>query len=82
MKVYIDMVNENLLKPLKGGEYELREGATVADLIHMAIKKHGAPADSRVWDYALYLLDQRPVLPQTTLYQGARLKILWKVFGG
>jgi len=67
---------------LRDGAYELPDGATVATLMETAQREAGLELTEQQKSDFVYIFDNSPATHGTKLFDGGKLRVMYKLLGG
>ena len=82
MVIEVKFNSSELAGKLRDGAYELPEGSTVTDLMDAAQREAGFDMPDELSGNLVFLYDNRHAGPDTALFGGGKLRVLFKILGG
>ena len=82
MTIFVRFTNGEICDRLRGGVYELPDGATVATLMAAAQSEAGLELSDRQTDSLVFVFDNSPATGDTALRDGGKLRVMNKILGG
>ena len=81
MKINAKFLCREVVGQARNGEYEIPDGADIAEFMRIAAEENGTFVKNYP-DFAIYVVNNAPAVPETVLHEGDRLMALMRIYGG
>lgn len=82
MKVTVKYSVRELVGDMRDGEYELPDGMTIDGLISTSQQEVGKTLEDNVRSSFIFLVNSKPASWETVLFDGDKVRVLYKILGG
>ena len=82
MNIDLKFICRDLVGNLRDGIYEVPDAVTVKDLVDVSCNEADRELSESVKDHLIFLVNSKPAKWETTLTDGDKVRVLYKIVGG